>query len=411
MRSTLLLLFAACESVSEPEFPSPTFTFIGGDDPSTGLTVKAPLYELQFGGTMVEEMHFPTALTIGGSENKLGVNMDCGPEDRVGIAMFPALVTQNKPMQRTSIPPNEFTDEGTFIEHNGISFFLRGEHLVKVGITYTMDYECQGPQRLTGQTIFTMFPNGRIVRDEFAMVPSADALMIPQGLEDCGCGRIGDAGGAQQFFYTSYWTFTGGGTVVDRDENPIANSMDPAPNGACSKYSDAAIAVSYADGTDRIVIQSPSGNVAHVKDLQRGARIDPLAMGETEPRTMSSAIQVHDTGAPTCEQLQASLDEPPIIVGDRTLMVAGPDGVYADDVSHTESFDITLFRDEEALAPGWALFTTIPGGAAEIRRVPESSRPDGRVALVQRESPNSDRFYFIFDEGLGPGTSITIVPK
>ncbi|CAN5884234.1 hypothetical protein BH11MYX3_BH11MYX3_10170 [soil metagenome] len=152
--------------------PSVTSSGLGVADPITITTPDLVMVIPQ--GTV----GMPSSLKIDDTE-VLGRAGTCGDEDRVGVAVYPAIsVTANAAlwpvagMAPTSTP--SVTDVGPAFVHVSLSW-SNGQ------------YTCGGTQTASGLTAFTVFPDGRIIRDD-RILPVTTGLPLEGGPSmPCGC--------------------------------------------------------------------------------------------------------------------------------------------------------------------------------------------------------------------------------
>lgn len=302
----------------------------------------------------------------------------CNTEGLIGIGLFPALVA-------TAGDHGEATT-------SEIEVLLDGPVIAKVRVEYTADYLCPDTHTLTGETFFTFFPGGRIVRQD-RVTPSA----TPLGLSTtCGCQ---DMDPPQNLFFTTFYAFDPDGAAqVDADGVETTGNVAQA----CTMYPDRAVGVSWSGSTTRIGVNGVS---SHVFDWASGES----TLAETE-QTMISAIQLApDDPAATsdCRSVLAPLADPQIKIGDAPAMRTAEDGIYRlEDAFLDTPFEITTVDEE--LPPGFAVSVNLDGAThAEVSRDPEF---DSDFFFVQRED-DEGRFLFVFPDGLGLGERITIEPK
>jgi hypothetical protein len=250
-------------------------------------------------------------------------------------------------------------------------------------VTYSVPYCTANNQALSGESTFTFFPSGRIVRHDTAKSSNWDLTSIP----NCGCGNSS----LGNMYFTSFWRFRTT-TLVGADGAPIADNAS-ATQGcvAGNNYT-----LGFAWSRDMTRARRDADSVSTTYDF--AADVVSLKVYEAQ---VTSSIQIRG-GVPIaqCPTVLADLAEDAITV-DNTRVNTDANGVYVDEIPHAGSFDI-LARD--GTVPPFAAVFTLPG--AEHARV---SQPEGTYA-IQRYPGAADTFLFWFERGLGTGDRITIEP-
>jgi len=334
-------------------------------------SVKTPLYEMTFSQVGVK---MPDHLRIGQFE-ALGTDV-CNREGLIGVAVFPAV---------DAIAGNQ----GDAVRSTVVDE-LAGPVVVKMHVTYEIDYKCPGPQTLKGETIFTFFPYGRIVRNDFNLIPSTTKLSESA---TCGCSTEGQV----PLFFTTYYAFEQSGAMQTFGNGTTIVDNNP---GACTLYlgRNIGIAVNFAGTNTRY---RPNSASAHVFDFVRG---EPTI--DTNPQSMISAIQIGNsiTQASQCQDLLDLLEDAPVSFGGDQAIRTADDGIYRDLKTRTSAFDITA---PEGVPNGWVVSVDMGGAThATITHTPED---DTDEVLVQREPDG--RFLFSFKNGLSTTDKITIEPR
>lgn len=399
MRLLLLILVVGCASTEQPSFEEPTIEVFQGDNFETTVTSRGtptvPGYSMHFRGG-VDAIHMPDSFRIGGTE-MLIENPTCNQESEIGIAVFPAATAA------AMFSGGDPTDNDDSATTNFVSIDVGGPHLARIVVGYSLDYDCAGAQKLTGESTFLFYPTGRIVRADRKITPSTNDLTSTTG---CGC-----TGGtpATNFAFTSYWAFNEGVVNVDRagDEIPPGGSAD----GACTVYTNGAIGVQFSETTTRIGVNN---RASHVFDFfnRIPSTADPLL---SRPEQIFSAIQIVDgatvnTDRTRCGEVLERLADPPIRIGDSQLPSSNEDGIYNDD----QGIRKQPFRIRPAaggsLPPGFTVSFELENGAARItRNPPPTVQP---IAYTQRGFQGDRRFFMVFNEGLeGDEAFILVEPQ
>lgn len=381
MRWLLLTVLVGCASFDEPEFPDPTIEVLQSDEFET--LVRGPNYTMHFPGGM-DRVHLPDSFTVNGRE-MLASSTTCLSESQLGIAVFPAVLGSASPHGGVPTPSSDNNLP------NFLSIDLDGPHIARIEVGFSVDYTCNGSQTLSGRTIYTFFPTGRIVRQDLDIRPSTNNLASTAG---CSCEVSSDP---NEFFFTSYWAFTPSEANVDAQDQPVSVNAQ----GACSNYDDRVLAVQFDGETSRIGV---NGIASHVFDFV--AQAPALT---TSPHNVTSAVQIEGSRALGCGEILARIGHQEAVFADEAgprTYVPNPDGIYADDFgTRTDPFTIT--PGAAALPPGFTIAIDLDGGTADIR-LEDGTQPN---MLIQRDFEGSTRFFVVFVDGLPAGRSITVEPK
>jgi hypothetical protein len=348
----------------------------------TAVHVIAPTFELDFGAT---GLHLPEHLRVDhGLVDVLGVDDPCQGESLVGIEATPA-VQASAGMRGLA-------------SRSQITAVMAGPAVAKIRVTFAVDYDCPNAETLAGTSDFTVFPSGRIVREDTMVVPSSDQLGI---VGHCGCQQETNPQNFHDLFFASYWAFDPiGATQVQADGSAVVNDV----YAACTMYTPRAIAVAWKP-------QSGGTNTRYHPQLTASHLYDwPTAnhkMLAPTAQSVTSTVAISDTpptAASDCGKILAALADIPLQIDGTRLDVVDHDGIYRDPSVHSTKTVISAAG--MAVPAGFAVSLDLGGAShASISRSPASTR----VAVAQRESGN--RFVFVFFDGLAPGESITIEPE
>jgi hypothetical protein len=334
------------------------------------------LYEMQFGGA--GNVHLPVGLRIEGVE-VLGAGDECYNEEKIGVAVFPAINVHGATPADPSLT-------------NTIEAVLDGPIVSQVRIEFGASYACNGPQQITGETTFTFFPSGRIVRNDLAISPTTTTATGA----DCTCANDAVA----TYFFTSFWAFQvdAAGAQVTRAGEPAADVL--AEPGACTLYPDRAIAVNFGGATTRY---PANGAFTHAFDLVPG----DVPQIEPDSKDLTSAIQISNRGglAPAdCDALFAALDDPQVLqVEDAAPQNTNLHGIYEIDSPRPNG---VTFR-AMAKIPGGFVVNVDLGGVRHLRML-----RNGIAAPLPRSQPDvrANRFLFLFEDDLDAGETIRFEP-
>jgi len=368
----VLTALVGCASVSDPPGLSVPGMFVEAD---AAVRVFAPGYQMDFSAT---GLHLPEHLLLNqGTVELLGTDLPCF-ESRVGVAVTPALTAHAGVTGRSEITP-----------------VLNGPAVVKVNVTYEVDYNCPNAETLRGESDFTLMPGGRIVREDRMISPSNDRLGI---VGHCGCQQETDPQNFHNLFLSSFWAF-------DRNRatqaQPDGSAVTEDIYAACTMYPDRAIGVAWQMLAGTRTRFETDATSLHVLDWASNATmLDPTAV------SITSAIQISNTapaGLGDCAKVLALLDDVPIQIGNTKLGSTDHDGIYRDAAVHADSFEIAA--GDVAVPAGFVVSVDL-GGASHARL--SRSPAKNPLAIVQRESDT--RFLIAFIDGLAPGESVTIEP-
>jgi hypothetical protein len=372
--ATVLGLLVGCASVDNPPALTGPALEVSMDP---AIHIIAPDYKIDFSGTDVK---LPAHLTV--SETELLGTEDCS-ENLVGVAVAPAVaIAAGKPHGSDKV-----TSEAVAV--------LTGPAVVKIHVTFEVDYSCPTKQTAAGAIDFTMFPGGRIVREDLAIKPSTDQLTK---VGNCGCQQETNPTNYHDLVFSSYWAFkkTGATQVVANGSrvNPTVDDQFAA----CTMYDQFAIGVAWNQQSNTSARYSPHETASHI--LAWSSNSDPSMLAPT-PQSMTSAIQIANSPDLSCAAVLALLDDVPLQIGNTMLGSTDHDGIYRDLTPHTSAFDI---KSNAATVPSDFAISVDLGGADHA-----VLRPEGIVATAQREDGN--RFLIVFRDGMNPNDVITIEPR
>jgi len=173
-----------------PPYQPPTSVKYIEDKSGGGGTAKGPDFSLHFAG---DGFHFPDKLTIGSIDDVLGHAPEgCHDESAVGITIAPTLriSADSKATQAT----------------NALMPVLRGPAAVQVKLDWASQFQCADNSSVLprGTSTFTVFPDGRIVRDDRLEDPNPQNPPAPvAGVCICDPNETTTSG----FTVSSHWTF------------------------------------------------------------------------------------------------------------------------------------------------------------------------------------------------------------
>jgi hypothetical protein len=377
MRHAIVLaVLVGCASVGDPTGLTAPGMYTEAD---AAVRVFSPgKYQMDFSAT---GLHLPEHLLVNeGVVELFGADMPCF-ENRAGFSVIPALSAYAGVQAKTS----------------EITPVLNGPAVVKVHVTYEVEYSCPGPETMHGASDFTFLPGGRIVREDVMVAPSTNTLGV---VANCGCQQNSTM--PHDLAFTSFWAFDPGkqATQVQANGSPVGAADNVYQ--ACTMYPERAIGVSWQMQAGTSTGFHPNAAAAHVLYWASGAKtLDP------SPRSITSAIQIWNTppGAPSdCAKVLALLADVPIQIGNTVLESTDHDGIYRDAAVHTSSFTVTAHGT--AVPAGFAISVDLGGATHAL--VTRSPAKDS-IGVAQRESDN--RFLIAFVDGLAANETVTIEPR
>lgn len=374
-----LMIGAMVDCAAIPSPPSESLIQVTQDN---GVRVIAPTFELDFAAT---GLHMPEHLMVNGVD-VLGVDDPCQGESRIGILVSPAV--------QASASASAGSSE--------ITVLAAGPAMAKVRVTYDIGYKCPSDERMTGATVFTILPSGRIVREDLEVKPSTNPLGM---VGNCGCQQETNVLNFRKLYFSSFWAFDPvGATQIDPSGNAIDKDAADQVYQACTRYNTHAIGVAWtplAGTSARIHSNQAASHTLHFPTINDHLMLEPTA------QSMTSAIQIAATPlaqASDCGKVIALLADVKLTIGAMAPAYTAYDGIYRDSAIHNEAFDIVA--GNEAVPAGFAISVDL-GGAdhAVITRQDGAEQP----AVAQREA--GSRFLIFFKDGLAPGERLTIEPR
>lgn len=370
IRVYVLVAVAGCADSSPSAFTDPPITVFGDGD---SFHVDGPGYKLAFARSGVR---MPDSLLINGDE--MLAPDSCNREGKIGLAMFPAI--------DVIAGAHGDTIDSSVVATKG----LQGPAVAQFTVHFDTSYQCDGTQHLVGDTIFTMFAGGRIVRKD-TITPSNPLMATITG--GCGCDSQADA-----FFFTSFWAFKPlGASNVDSFGQPAADSVDRG----CTLYGSQAIGVAWPMGSmnTRVGVNEVA---SWVFDF-----VANDTMITTATQSVISAIQISNqhVGNAECRGLLDRLLDVDVVIGGKTVST-GEDGIYVDDDVHKNP--VVIRPSGSAALPAGSAVRLNLGNAthANVVRSPDNGN---EASVVQRV--DDTHVIFVFRDQLDPGQTITIEPS
>lgn len=371
-RAWVLFLVAACADVpTPPQFDGPGL-IVSTDSVGTHVdSYNSNVFSLVFSATGAK---LPIQLTAN-EKDYLGTATGCAADSGVGFTLAPALTVAGGSPASTST----------------LTVIDPGPGVVKVRVAFDSAYNCPSATSISGTSDFTIFPSGRIVRED-SVSPTKQAL-TPSAT--CGC-----ASAQQNFTFSSAWTFDGVGAMqVQEDNSPVG----PDVFLACTMYGTThpGLAVSFANIAGSHTRFQTGATATHAIDFDADAT--SLA---TDTKVMTSAIQIGGA-METCHQLLVPLVDVPLQIGAQTYPYTDHDGVYRDVNGGVRTAAFDIVATTKPVPPGFAVSVDL-GGADHATIV---RNPDLGVAVGVPQREADTHYLIFFPDGLAVGETITITPQ
>jgi hypothetical protein len=277
---------------------------------------------------------------------------------------------------------------------NTIRATWTGPAVAQVIVTYGVEYDCAGKQTLEGSSTFTIFPSGRVVRND-AVQPTKSAAAIDTS--SCG-GCRGPTGAGSRF--DAFWTLRPDGDRWEIDPMNGERMLTPTQIGtasvSCALYSTHGIALGWAgDGTPSSDQLDNIDPMAFRYDFAKGTMIDSTV--EVGLSHLIFAESGH-----TCAELEAKLIQPPFVIDHHGMQPLLPSafGIY----EYPNRVDYAEIRTQSGLAyqHGFALRLDI--GEPEHLRIERKSGEQ----LTYVEQKDGAAYILWIQDGIAEGDSIII---
>lgn len=394
-RAALLLGVAGC--FSKPPFreecpvnESPGMA-IAGQRVSWPSLPGAPFIEL---GDETIGVPMPTALSLSGGTSILPPvpegSVACQTEDRVGIAMYPL-----------------FQASGNAAGFSAMSLtkVATGPAYTSWSIHWAHDLTCGGnPNQARGDTRFSMFPDGRIVRSDAVTASTSSTVAVAD------CPRCMPS---TEFILTTYIAFARErlrairllpatieeAVPMDFDGTPTANE-----GGCIVDTADARMTVLWDRPSPagalatrfRVVTATPGRSEAvFVADLLRSPSI-----AAPSDRALRTTMVMGAPSQGTCDELLArarAVQNFPAITADGATIAAAPDGSYP---LGDRAISVALHAQGAAVPPGFVIEVRMPGTSLQTSRDPAD--------VIWQHDPATGTFHVFFRGGLPTDETITL---
>jgi hypothetical protein len=359
-----------------------------------GGTVEGPGFELQFADSA---FHFPDALRIDGVDVLGHESMPgCFEEDEAGVLIAPTpRISASGDAERVA---------------NRLVPALLGPAVVQIRVEWATRLACNAARNPNGNSTFTVFPDGRIVRYDVVADPSE----VEISANECACDRSAD--GSEGFTVSTYWTL-----ARERFINMVSGQEQldlPAPGKTPSNNESAAclagngfqVAIAWPDSTSSSV-RGGNAVIAFARNMiYRDSKLDPFTWDN------GTALFIERRG---CDVALARADEhnapprigpPRISIDGETIAPAARDGIFGGTGSDAEP-GIALAGDRAEItgttAGPFAVWLRFPRSTDAVRATLEGKK--GPWYLPQRVD---DRSWIVwFREPIASPQTIVVEPR
>ena len=348
----------------------------------SAICAAGPGYVLRFPAA---GFRYPDQLHIG-TADVLGTATSCNEESLVGIDLYP--------ITRFSV------DSPVSGETASATIVLGGPVVAKVAVTWSWQAQvsCAPNRTVRGDSTFTLFPDGRVVRFDELTTPAAPSQT------NCDCDT-----GAPGFFLTAYLTFEPSVMVSSSTGDPVIPTTGAGmmlPMLSCAYGNGWAIGI--AEQLAGRVKNATGGGIVLTTDLD--------ASGSTSLSSGTrSTVTAYQIGTGNCMQLIGSIAHYMNVTGPQlrvrnaggfdTMIGTERDGMYGGDNGSAAGLPtgpgtLTL-TTPDTIPPGWALWvrgTTVLAPSAMPART-------GDWFKIQNGTNES---IIWFRDGLTSGETITV---
>lgn len=392
--AAVVTLLAGCLSIP-PYEPAVSVSYT---ESGTGGTAAGPGFALHFADG--DGFHFPDALLIDGTD-VMGHEPapGCFAEDEAGIAFSPT--------------PRISAHGGATPVMNQLVPVLRGPAVVQVKLDWTTGFKCNPARTPGGSSIFTVFPDGRIVRYDTVVDPISSPVLVP---DSCACDPMADPSVNEQFTITAFWTFAQQRFVQIYAPGPrmFPGPMEVITNMSTSCLDGGGYQVAFAwREMDHMTILSGDAAIGFGRDL----KLDAPMLAELSLKNRS-ALFIGRTGcdagvARAVEYAAPSCTMDPQVaclsINGAGTTPAALDGIYGgDDGASPPGIEVEMGRTElkGVLGSSFAVWLRFPSSVSALRATLEGAK--GAWYLPQRVD---DRSWIVwFRDPMFGGQTITVEP-
>jgi len=338
-------------------------------------TVQGDGFVMKFSPTGVR---LPSSLVHGDTE--VFAESTCPNPSRAGVSIEPFETAVGG---RT---PAGFDDARNFTEVK-----MRGPAVAQIDVVYDVPYTCAGPQSLRGRSTFTMFPSGRIVRND--AVQASTGVMIADAIM---CMSTCD-GSQRDATLDVFWAFAGGGDLYERGDVPIPKGNTATVQFACAQYPTHTVAVDWSTAT-------PAWRTVDTGPIVFAYDFFANSPAVTQELQVASSTVLVAPGAETCTDMEPKtklLDRLVLDDGTAHELVLDGTGIYTDTGAYGGRFEIRPPAGKEvrdgfavqldlgtpdhlgvARRAGDVEYTVQPAGGQTIIWI-EGGIPDGDAIIIE----------------------------
>lgn len=299
-------------SIDRPVFVEGLETIGNG---KAGQTIFNSKYEMSFARSGGGDTEIPLPISLKfGSQELLNTDHVCPQESGIGLSgvgfgFYPLGTFDGS----TGVPVVDATNFSA----------LAGPAIYKQVVSFTHGYECGGSQEFIARSEYTLFPSGRIHRDDTVVSSNQGAIEnAMNGGSPCGaCQPLGASDG---WSFSSFWSFESITNVkVDGSAQQLID-----PETGCVLAGGTTIGIRNVEGPGKRLVEDINLTGSHyVFDFRRNERNDLGQPGQAVDNEHAISKIVVSSGADGCDTVLAKLDDPPIEVNG-TFLPASIDGIY-----------------------------------------------------------------------------------
>ena len=392
-------LGAACLAI--PPFRPRVLLSYTLDDPTrddSGATITGSGFTLHFAGG--SSFHFPDQLMIGSSGNLLGHDSAsrCYDQSGTGLSLYPT--------------PRVSADSIATPAQNQLVPVLSGPAVVQVRLDWAARFDCNAHRAPGGNSTFTVFPDGRIVRHDKLGDTSREPIQASQ----CACG----SDSLNEFIIASYWMFARSFPTLYVPGTDSAQELSFPAAGEAHLYSTICLdGGPYQLASFEVVV--PPADPAADPDTTEvfggtdviGHRIEqPLGRSSLEVLSwdVHSALFIERGGCPAAFQRAADHAAPRMLTINGNPTPPSPlDGMYGGDMGNGQT-GIDL-PDGHARVTGpttgpFAVWLRFPSTVV----VPVASRAGAAPSFYVPQRVDDRNWILWFKDPLAKGETITVDP-
>lgn len=341
-------------------------------------------FRLRFGQSAMS-LPMPELLTLGGGDI-LGSSTECSFEDKLGVAVYPVF------MGSAGSISSGFSSASFTVRVAGPAF-------QQYRVMWSRGTFC-GQGQLTGESVFSLFPDGRIVRNDSISPPTGTTSA--SNCVNC-AGAVGGTFVATSYLALDLAQFHDLQLTTGTREDPLPGNDSTAAEGGCAVTVNASGRIAlrwdrYEGSGPQFAtrVRSIQSKLVLVADLARG-----LVLTQTPLRVRTTMVL--DANDATCSTLNERTlrvaSAMPISFGG-TAVSLDPSEVYAATAEVAGPFVVRTNTD----VPGGFVISFPSAGHTAIATDRDPSR------VIWQFDQATQRFYVWFHDPLTSATPVTITP-